>query len=72
MSKTKWLALTPTDVHIGVVQGAVMMQCHFDGNAIGLAHDTGLAIRMLPAEAREIAQSLLQQADGAEALQRSN
>lgn len=73
MSELKWLALTPKNLSLGIFPDqSVVVQCHFDGNMIGLVENIGLAIRMSPAEAREIGRKLLRKADEAEALSNPN
>lgn len=65
----KWLVITPQNVAIGVLDPdhSVAMQLLIHPDHLHLAPSVGIAIRMTPAQAREIAAKLLRKADEAEA-----
>ena len=66
-TKMKWLALTPQNLTLAVLPDqSVCVQCHFANDLLGLAENTGIAVRMSPAEAKEFAHRLLRKAEEAE------
>ena len=64
----KWIVITPQDIAVGVLDPdrSVAMQLLIHPDHLHLAPAVGVALRMTPAQAREIAEKLLRKADEAE------
>jgi hypothetical protein len=64
----EWLTITPRNVAVAVLtpESGVAMQLQIDREHLDLGLHVGVAIRMTPAEARQIGKLLLRKADEAE------
>jgi hypothetical protein len=65
----KWLTITPQDIAVGVLKPgrSVAIQLRIHPDHLHLAPAVGVALRMTPTQARQIAKKLARKADEAEA-----
>lgn len=65
----KWLTITPQDIAVGVLKPdrSVAIQLRIHPDHLHLAPAVGVALRLTPAQARQIAERLSRKADEAEA-----
>jgi hypothetical protein len=64
----KWLTITPLNIAVGIIPDReVAIQFLIHPDHLHLAPAVGVAVRMTPTQAREIAKKLARKADEAEA-----